>query len=83
MRTILTLEGDVAARLERLRAKEARSLKELVNAALRRGLEELEAEHRLPSEPYRTTGWDLGRVRVSSLDDVAEALFRAEGEDFR
>jgi len=83
MRTTLTLEPDVAARLERLRATEHNSFKELVNAALRRGLEALESDDRRPSKPYRTGGWDLGRPRVLSLDDVSEALAQAEGEDFR
>ena len=32
---------------------------------------------------YRTPAVDLGRCRVGSVDDVAEVLAVAEGEDFR
>lgn len=83
MRTTLTLAPDVASRLNQLRAQEGRGLKELVNEALRRGLDEMERKDREPSQPYRTTGWDLGRTLVPGLDDVAEALVQAEGEGFR
>ncbi len=42
MRTTITLEKDVASRLERL--KKTRPFKELVNEALRAGLDEIERE---------------------------------------
>lgn len=82
MRTTLTLEPDVSARLERLRTQSDRTFKEVVNEALRRGLDEVERGSRRPAEPYRSRAWNLGRLRVPSLDDVSEALAQAEGEDF-
>ena len=41
MRTTLTLDDDVAARLEQLRRDRDESLKDIVNDALRRGLDDL------------------------------------------
>jgi hypothetical protein len=81
MRTTLSLDDDVAVLIERARAKGAGSLKEVVNEALRRGLRQMEEPE--PERPrYVTTSSDLGRCFVGTLDDVAEALAVAEGEDF-
>ena len=50
---------------------------------------EQQVEYGLRAKPpraavaYRTPAVDLGRCRVGSLDDVAEVLAVAEGEDFR
>jgi hypothetical protein len=82
MRTTLTLDDDVAAALERLRRSREASLKDLVNEALRRGLREMNARPKR-GEPFRTRGVALGRLRVGSIDNVAEALAVAEGESFR
>ena len=82
MRTTLTLESDVAAALERFRDREGHTLKDAVNRALRRGLRDLEAESE-PRSTYRTVAVDLGRCLVGSVDDVAEVLAIAEGEDYR
>lgn len=43
MRTTLTLDDDVAAKIERLRKTRDQSLKDLVNDALREGLKHLAA----------------------------------------
>jgi len=81
MRTTLTLDDDVAVRLEREQRRRRTSLKEVVNDLLRQGLETLE---RRPSrEPFRTKGFDLGPSLVGSLDNVEEVLSRAEGEEHR
>lgn len=82
MRTTLTLEDDVAALLERARDGGSRTLKDVVNEALRRGLREME-EPAPEAEPYSTPSTSLGACRVGSLDDVSEALVVAEGEGFR
>lgn len=82
MRTTLTLDDDVAARLRGAVRKERRALKDVVNEALRRGLEGIE---RPPStrRRFRTKGFDLGPSLEGSLDNVEEVLSRAEGEDHR
>ena len=82
MRTTLTLDDDVAAALERLRKGRDASLKQLVNEALRRGLEEMRSRPKR-REPLQTRSVALGRVRVASIDDIGEALAIAEGETFK
>ena len=76
----MTLDPDVAAAIERHRKKHDQSLKQVVNDLLRKGLER--EETRPPFEPYHTSGASVGPCLVGSLDDVAEALAIAEGEDF-
>lgn len=82
MRTTLTLDADVSARLERLRKEQALSLKQAVNTALREGLDHLDRPAPGERNPFRTRSVDLGTCRVHRLDDVAEALARAEGDDW-
>jgi hypothetical protein len=82
MRTTLSLEQDVAAQLERLRQRDGRSFKDLVNTALRVGLAQLDGDKPKSSGPF-TQPMSLGRSRLPSLDDVSEALVFAEGEDYR
>jgi len=83
MRTTLTLDDDVAALLEQERRRRGGKLKQVINEALRRGLT---GEHGPPAQrahPFRTRAVSLGRCRLASLDDVAEALAVSEGESFR
>ena len=82
MRTTLTLDPDVAALAERMQRVRGQSFKEVVNEALRCGLRTMEAPSGQPAA-YRTPAVDLGRCRIGSLDDIAEALAVAPGEDFR
>jgi hypothetical protein len=82
MRTTLTLDEDVAALLRRVQEARKASLKELVNDALRQGLQQMVAPP--PRRPaYRTRSVSLGRCRLGSLDDIAEALAVAEGDSYR
>ena len=81
MRTTLSLDDDVAARIEHLRQVLDKPLKEVVNEALRRGLAGMHEPR--PSRPYRTRPIDLGRCRLPNVDDVAAALAAAEGEGHR
>jgi hypothetical protein len=67
--------------LEQLRRKRAITLKDLVNEALRRGLSDMAARSK-PRSTFRTRSVDLGRVRIASLDNIAEVLAIAEGESF-
>lgn len=82
MRTTLSLDDDVAARIEQLRRAHAAPLKDLVNEALRRGLATMFEPQRRPAQ-YHTRGVDLGRCRLPNVDDVAAALAIAEGEGHR
>jgi hypothetical protein len=82
MRTTLTLDDDVAAVLERLRKRSGARAKQIVNDALRRGLAQMDAPEPART-PYHTPSTSLGRCLLANLDDIAEVLAVAEGEDFR
>lgn len=82
MRTTLTLDDDVAALLERVQKQRDATLKDVVNTALRRGLEEMQGKPK-PRAPFHTKALALGRSRLPNLDSIAEALAIAEGEDYR
>ena len=74
----MTLDEDVARKLQGEARRSGRSFKETVNSALRRALNET----RLASSdaPYRVEARDLGRLRPGlSLDNVADLLEEVEG----
>lgn len=82
MRTTLTLDEDVATRLQALRQAHREGLKSIINRALRLGLEALEQ----PQEGgvvYRTRPIGVGVCLLGSLDNVAEAVAVAEGDAYR
>lgn len=82
MRTTLTIDDDVAAILERRRRTEDKTLKALVNEALRRGLTNSQASLGT-RKPFRTRAVDVGKCLIGGLDDISEVLAIAEGESFR
>ena len=81
MRTTLTLEDDVASLLKKVRKRAKGSLKKVVNEALRRGLSEMDNPPE-PHPPYRVKPLPVGRCLLGDIDDIAEVLAVAEGEDF-
>ncbi len=72
----------MASLADRMRRTRNQSFKSIINEALRHGLRVMAAP-RGQSEIYRTPAVDLGRCRFGSLDDIAEALALAEGEQYR
>lgn len=82
MRTTLTIDDDIAVKIDRLRRGKGYSLRDIINRALRAGLERFEAK---PAEKavFRTETASLGRCRIGELVDVDKALVIAEGEDFK
>lgn len=82
MRTTLTIEEDVAAALERLRKTRNDSMKDLINEALRCGIKEMTGKPKR-RERFETRSVSLGRPRLANVDNIAEVLAIAEGEDFR
>ena len=82
MRTTLTLDDDVSARLAREQRKRDIAFKQLVNDVLRAGLDALDAR-RPARKPFRTIGFNGGPSLIGSLDDIEEVLSRAEGEDHK
>lgn len=82
MRTTLTLDDDVAALLAQTVKRRGGTFKDLVNDALRLGLEALAKPSRKRAA-YTVRPWNLGGSLVGSLDNIEEVLSRAEGEDHR
>ena len=82
MKLTVTLDPDVAAALENLQQKEAGSRKNLVNEALRRGLQDMNARPERRKK-YSTQPIDMGRALIGNIDDIADVLAIAEGEAFK
>jgi hypothetical protein len=80
MRTTVTLETDVAVRLKRLRKNHP--FKELVNEALRAGLDQIERKPSSKTRRYAITAVK-GYPRRTDLDNVAEVIAEVEGDWFR
>jgi len=78
MRTTLTLDDDVTVQLVRLRRARDASLKDLVNEALRRGLQGMNAPPR-KRKAFRTRAFRMGKPLIN-IDNAAEALASPEGD---
>ena len=84
MRTTLTLDPDVAVQLQQLQAKQHLPWKTLVNQTLREGVRSLsQTTATTPAKPFATHQADLGHCRYDQIDNVAEILAVADGEDCR
>ena len=82
MRTTLTLDDDVAARLKAESRRTGKSFKETVNEALRRSLST--SRRRPAEERFRVEARDLGRVRPGlTLDSISDLLEQTEGSQHR
>lgn len=82
MRTTLTVDEDVAAKLKAEARRSGRSFKETVNEALRRGL--LTGAVARPRKPFKVVARDLGHLRPGlPLDNVADLLEQVEGPRHR
>ncbi len=82
MRTTLTLDDDVAAKLRATARRLGRSFREVVNEALRRGLAAPTAGRR--AGPFRVEARDLGDLRPGlRLDSVSDLLQQVEGPSHR
>lgn len=78
MRTTLTLDEDVAAKLAAEARRTGRSFKDTVNDTLRRGL--VNPRPGPARRPFRVIARDLGGLRPGlSLDSIADLLERVEG----
>ena len=78
MRTTLTLDPDVAAKLRSKARRTGRPFKEVVNDALRSGLQSDGDQVRRSAFAVKTR--DLGRLaRGLNIDNVGDLLERLEG----
>ena len=82
MRTTLTLDDDVAVRIERMRKDTDASLKEIVNGLLRKALDAPEPP---PAERPRidVRVFNIGSCALPNVDKIADVLAFGEGEDYR
>lgn len=80
MRTTLTLDDDVSAKLKAESRRSGRSFREVVNDALRRGL----AAGSPRRSPFKVETRSLGGTLPGvPLDDIAGLLERVEGPSHR
>jgi len=78
MRTTLTLDGDVAAKLKSEARRSGRSFRDIVNETLRRGLVSQRGAN--PGESFKVVTRDLGSLRPGlTLDSIADLLEHVEG----
>lgn len=78
MRTTVTLDEDVAAKLRAESRRAGRPFREIVNETLRRGLASRHITARQQS--FKVTARDLGNLKPGlSLDNVAEIVGHVEG----
>ena len=81
MRTTLTLDEDVAARLKAESRRSGRSLKETVNEALRLGLER--RPKRTQARRFRVKARPMGLRPGLSLDCTSALLEELEGPSYK
>ena len=81
MRTTLTIDNDVLDRARAISAKLRKPFKNVINEALRAGLEQVEkpAERR----QYKTKSHKMGLKSGRNLDNIQELLSLIEGVDSR
>jgi len=63
MRTTLTIEPSVAARINRLVKEEGRTMKSVINDALRAGLKSLENAPKARQKPFVVEPFNLGLLQ--------------------
>jgi Ribbon-helix-helix protein, copG family len=80
MRTTLTLDEDVAARLNELQRRLGISYKDAVNLTLRIGLEQQSAGAKEPAK-FTVNARDMGLRPGLNYDNIGELLEQIEGVD--
>jgi hypothetical protein len=81
MRTTLTIDDDVLDRARVLADRLRAPFRQIVNEALRAGLQAVEEPP--PSRSYCTQPNDLGLKAGVQLDNIQELLAQVEGEEHR
>jgi hypothetical protein len=82
MRTTITLDEDVAAKLTSLARRTGRAFRDVVNDTLRRGLARPASVS--PRQPFTVKARDLGARRPGlTLDRVADLVDQIEGPGHR
>jgi hypothetical protein len=79
MRTTLSLDPDNAAKARKGAVQLHKTFKEVINAALRVGLDSILAPP--AAQPYRTKPRPLGLRHGYGYDNISELIAASEGED--
>ena len=77
----MTLDPDVAARAKQGAAKLRKPFKDVINAALRAGLDSILTPP--AAKPYRTKPRPMGLRQGFNYDNISELLAATEGEDHK
>jgi plasmid stability protein len=78
VRTTLTLDDDVAAKLRSQARRTGKAFKDVVNDALRRGLASTAGSS--TRAPFKVQARDLGRMKPGlGLDNIGDLLEQIEG----
>jgi hypothetical protein len=77
MRTTLTLDDDLAARIRSICGRTGESFRTVVNRLLREGLHS--RRERVPKEPFRVRARPLGLRPGLQLDNIADLLEQVDG----
>lgn len=80
MRTTLTLDSDIAAKVESEVRRTGKSFKETINGLLRLGLN---VRREKVSDVFKVKARDLGEIPGISYDNIAELLEQIEGPSHR
>lgn len=80
MRTTLTLDPDVSAKIKRTVAELRKPFKVVVNDLLRASLEK---SSKPKARPYRIKPFPMGLKPGYNYDNIGELLAQAEGEDYK
>ena len=82
MRTTVTLDDDVAAKLQaEMRRQRSGTFKQIVNDVLRRGL--LVRRELAASKPFRVRARRMGKMQGLNYDNVGELLEYVEGAEHK
>jgi plasmid stability protein len=82
MRTTLTLDDDVAAKLKAESRRSGRSFRDVVNETLRRGF--ASRRDTVVRKPFRVAARDLGDLQPGlSADNIGDLLEQGEGSRHR
>ena len=79
MRTTLTLHDDLARELREKAHREGVPFKEIVNKAIRAGLDQLDRPQK--TKPYKSKSYSLGYPPRADLDHALELADRLESEE--
>ncbi len=80
IRTTVTLDDDVIARLKEESKARAVSFKDLLNEAVRSGLVAMKS--RKTAEPFKVRAFHMGTLPGLNYDDIGSLIERADGQDW-